>query len=998
MSLTPDLKNQVGLAPATGAKLSVDADTGASALGGAIAKFGTTLGIAAETEYGIEDMYNRAGVRDVAAEATAALAANERDLYGTKAKGTQEMYPTYEGRVQTIREEARSKLTNDSQRSMFDAVWQEQEYASKARAAKYRDDQVKTYALDSAGASISAHTDAAIDAYASGDTVAAARHRLTIAAEYAVIGHLQGWGKEEQEDKTSAHLSKMDVAIVRSLDGRPLDQLAYMDQHSKNIRPEDEIPLRTSLAPAVEAAVAQDVLAPVLDSLFAGAGLPEGAPGASANTSVPQGDAADAAGEYKGASGAAPSTPARTPAPAAAARTTGTAGKLGDNTEVKAAIRGPESSGNDFAVNGMGSSAAGRYQFTKDTWISHYSRVYGVPRSTAAAKWGDGRTKFDPAVQERLVDADIDDNRKALRGIGQPETVGNLYVMHVLGAPTGTKFLQAAPDTPVAAILPASVIRGNPTYFGGGKTVGQARQAMDAKLGSPGAAGSPAVPARVTKFTENPEYARKTADPTRGLGRRNQPGQAYGAPRDGGARAHKGEDYGMDLGEPVFSPRPGTVTKVQTAPNGGTGRFVWVDHGNGVVTKYFHFASVNVKVGDTVNETTKLGGAGGSADGKETAHSPHLHYEVWVDGKATDPAAFDWSGYDVKGYNAGGASAPGSSMTTFTPGTPGSRPSDAQLRAEVDKVADYEEWTPRQREAGYAYVTKRAAEYDAGVAADEKKRSDTAWAALNKLEAEGGVLTDPVVQLGDAYLFAPPHTQLQMRDRGKANIQRQEDQAARQAEVDAANARALAEGATAAAKEDAQFNARTRIFNAKSSDDPIVRANYYGVGPNPMRPSDYVGILPEAEITAWQKDQAEGAQKGAAGNPLIVKMPEASGVLGYVFTRPKTYSDAEWGNLSIEFAQELQYKQEQAGRKFTEQEKMQAGRDFVFRKHYVWQEGGMFTSAGYDTSRTYTTGALLDTPVDEDEVTVTFYNNYKKNHPGATDAQVREAWRRTPRR
>ena len=148
---------------------------------------------------------------------------------------------------------------------------------------------------------------------------------------------------------------------------------------------------------------------------------------------------------------------------------------------LKGAIRGPESGGNDRAVNAMGSSASGRYQFVEGTFKSYYRRVYGGSAAAADAAWANKR--FDVDVQERLMDALIADNSRILREAGLPRSTGNMYVMHVLGSGNGPRLLQAAPDTPVARILSAEIIRGNPAYFGGGKSASEAIAEIHRRVG-----------------------------------------------------------------------------------------------------------------------------------------------------------------------------------------------------------------------------------------------------------------------------------------------------------------------------------------------------------------------------------------------------------------------------------------------------------------------------------------------------------------------------------
>ncbi|MCA0211386.1 MAG: hypothetical protein LCH74_20195 [Proteobacteria bacterium] len=152
-----------------------------------------------------------------------------------------------------------------------------------------------------------------------------------------------------------------------------------------------------------------------------------------------------------------------------------------DPEALKAAIRGPESGGDDGAVNRMGSTASGRYQFVEGTFKGYYRKVYGGGAAAADAAWKNQR--FDVAVQERLMDALIADNAAALGRMGVQTTTGNMYVMHVLGSGDGPKLLRARPDTPVSEILSADVIRGNPTYFGGNKSASEAIAAMHRVVG-----------------------------------------------------------------------------------------------------------------------------------------------------------------------------------------------------------------------------------------------------------------------------------------------------------------------------------------------------------------------------------------------------------------------------------------------------------------------------------------------------------------------------------
>jgi murein DD-endopeptidase MepM/ murein hydrolase activator NlpD len=70
-------------------------------------------------------------------------------------------------------------------------------------------------------------------------------------------------------------------------------------------------------------------------------------------------------------------------------------------------------------------------------------------------------------------------------------------------------------------------------------------------------------------------------------------------------------------------------------PNGAYGNMVTLDHGFGIVTKYGHLsrlgamADQHVKRGDVIGYVGSTGRSTGS----------HLHYEIWMNGRLTNPMA-----------------------------------------------------------------------------------------------------------------------------------------------------------------------------------------------------------------------------------------------------------------------------------------------------------------------------------------------------------------------
>lgn len=100
------------------------------------------------------------------------------------------------------------------------------------------------------------------------------------------------------------------------------------------------------------------------------------------------------------------------------------------------------------------------------------------------------------------------------------------------------------------------------------------------------------------------------------------------------AAFHAGVDFGTATGTPVYTTLPGTVTRA--GYKGPYGLVVEIDHGNGFRTRYGHLARSRVRRGQQVEFQQHIADAGNS--GRSTG--PHLHYEVWYEGKVRDPLAF----------------------------------------------------------------------------------------------------------------------------------------------------------------------------------------------------------------------------------------------------------------------------------------------------------------------------------------------------------------------
>jgi murein DD-endopeptidase MepM/ murein hydrolase activator NlpD len=102
----------------------------------------------------------------------------------------------------------------------------------------------------------------------------------------------------------------------------------------------------------------------------------------------------------------------------------------------------------------------------------------------------------------------------------------------------------------------------------------------------------------------------------------------------GYVRMHTGVDMTAPHGQAVRAMSSGRVILASTY--GGYGTTVVIDHGGGMTTLYAHQSSLNVSYGDSVQAGDIVGNAGATG----LATGPHLHFEVRLNGRTTDPAPY----------------------------------------------------------------------------------------------------------------------------------------------------------------------------------------------------------------------------------------------------------------------------------------------------------------------------------------------------------------------
>ncbi len=105
-------------------------------------------------------------------------------------------------------------------------------------------------------------------------------------------------------------------------------------------------------------------------------------------------------------------------------------------------------------------------------------------------------------------------------------------------------------------------------------------------------------------------------------------------PFRGTRRGHKGVDLAGPIGTPIYATADGVVSKAQWF--GGYGRYIQIEHGGAMQTRYGHMSRLNVVANQRVRKGEVIGYMGSS--GRSTGS--HLHYEVRVSGKAVNPLPY----------------------------------------------------------------------------------------------------------------------------------------------------------------------------------------------------------------------------------------------------------------------------------------------------------------------------------------------------------------------
>lgn len=109
-------------------------------------------------------------------------------------------------------------------------------------------------------------------------------------------------------------------------------------------------------------------------------------------------------------------------------------------------------------------------------------------------------------------------------------------------------------------------------------------------------------------------------------------------PVTGKMKFHRGQDFAVNIGTPVYAPADGVVEVVRPS-NKGSGNFLRLQHAYGFSSSYSHLEKFKVQSGDFVQKGDLIGYSGNSG----LSSGPHLHYEVRFVGRPLNPRPFvDW--------------------------------------------------------------------------------------------------------------------------------------------------------------------------------------------------------------------------------------------------------------------------------------------------------------------------------------------------------------------
>ncbi len=109
---------------------------------------------------------------------------------------------------------------------------------------------------------------------------------------------------------------------------------------------------------------------------------------------------------------------------------------------------------------------------------------------------------------------------------------------------------------------------------------------------------------------------------------------------------HYGMDFTAPRGTPIYASGDGIVKRADSRSS-GYGRHIRIDHGYGYVSLYAHLYKYNVRRNQRVKRGDIIGFVGSSG----RSQAPHLHYEIFKDGRRINPLNFYYGNLTSEEFN-----------------------------------------------------------------------------------------------------------------------------------------------------------------------------------------------------------------------------------------------------------------------------------------------------------------------------------------------------------
>ncbi|WP_068070647.1 M23 family metallopeptidase [Novosphingobium lentum] len=110
----------------------------------------------------------------------------------------------------------------------------------------------------------------------------------------------------------------------------------------------------------------------------------------------------------------------------------------------------------------------------------------------------------------------------------------------------------------------------------------------------------------------------------------------------GFVRMHAGIDFAAPWGSPIYAMNDGVVSFA--GRHGGHGNYVRLEHSGGLGTGYGHMSRIAVSPGARVSRGQVIGYVGSTG----LSTGPHLHYELYRDGRTVDPNSVRFAARQVQ--------------------------------------------------------------------------------------------------------------------------------------------------------------------------------------------------------------------------------------------------------------------------------------------------------------------------------------------------------------